>query len=140
MKPMLFDLYVGLYIETELSIPEVVNLIHSNLGGKRERSYGLEFGDVCNIAIMKNKGHDISLTQHPTDGFLYFRHRGEVFNMTKDETSSYEELIELAQFLNTIIKVLRDNGCKVVASCDFEELIEDDYVEVRAMYGFPRRH
>lgn len=106
--------YCKVYLDTNLSRSDVVGLIRSILEGEFENRATIRTSS-CVIDVEENDQFDNVMRTGAADGFLYYRY---FLDVEPVESAGRERYV---QVVSDLLRGLRDNGCKAVPACDFEE-------------------
>lgn len=107
------DLYCKLFVDTTVRRPELVKLIASHLDGDIQG----HFVSATNLEIgaKENDDYDPNLCDDPENGFLFYPIYLEIDPTDNAGMSNY--INDVAKLIN----ILRTQGFKAVAACDFED-------------------
>lgn len=112
---MFDDLYCKIYVNSDKNIDEFSKDIEKIIPIKQDEFYSFE-GEKFTLDVLRNKDYDKVKCNEFPNGFLFFK-----FNL---ETNCAEsEVSEYIKFVSSLISSLWRLGMKVVASCDFEEVL-----------------
>jgi hypothetical protein len=113
---MFDNLYCKIYVNTDKNIDELSSEIEKIISIESDEFHSFESEDFT-LDVLRNKEYDENKCNEFPDGFLYFN-----FNLEIDcnDTNKENEYIE---FVSTLMKSLWGLGMRLVASCDFEEVL-----------------
>ena len=110
----MIDLFCKIYLDTESSIDDVNRLILASIGGDSSRNSTITTSS-CLIDIDENDQFDEVMRTDPVNGFLYCRYFLDI------EPVEGVSRVRYVEVLSTLLKKLREKGCKAIPACDFED-------------------
>src|SRR6266496_1812007 len=69
----------GIYVDSDKSIDEVVQIVADALNGTARARSGDVQSPLVEVDVRRNKDVDPAQSRNPSDGFLYFRYRIELY-------------------------------------------------------------
>ncbi|QAA33369.1 1,4-dihydroxy-6-naphthoate synthase [Clostridium manihotivorum] len=106
------NLYCKIYVDTDKSIQDIINVILSVVSGQVRRK-GV-YSTNLEIDIRYNKEYDELERLGVEDGFLYYKYYLEI--EPNENAAQKKYILSVSQLLEGLWGV----GYKAVASCDFE--------------------
>ena len=113
------NLYCKVYINSELEIEELYKYINCRVSGRLEyiRAIKTDWGE---IVLCKNSDFNPSKLENNPEDFVFWRYYLEI-----EPEKGIDEARYIGQ-ISKLLEALNSENIKVIASCDFEEEIEND--------------
>ena len=108
-------LYCKVYVQTDMSLRDLVMLVTEELNGNVDRQSVLTSG--LELYIDRNEEFDPTMIPVFPDGFLYFRYYLDVFPSSTAFQGMHIERI------GHLLEALWARGIPAVAACDYEDVL-----------------